>query len=63
MEKTLKILSWVGKAVGLAASVDLTPMHPKYGPIVFFAASLLKDTINRLGDFLDDGKANGSFGK
>ena len=61
MEKALKVLSWVGKAVGLAASIDLTPMHPKYGPILFFAASLLKDTLNRVGDFLDDGKANGSW--
>jgi hypothetical protein len=29
--------------------------------IVFAAASLLKDTTNRIGDLLDDGKPNKSF--
>lgn len=29
--------------------------------IVFAAASLLKDTANRIGDLLDDGKPNQSF--
>lgn len=60
MEQTLKILSYVGKAVGLVASVDLTPINPTWGPIIFFTASLVKDTINRVTDFLDDGKVNNS---
>jgi hypothetical protein len=29
--------------------------------IVFAAASILKDTVNRIGDLLDDGKPNASF--
>ena len=63
MKTTLKVLTWIAKLTGLAATIDLTPLHPKYGPIIFLAASLLKDTVNRLGDFLDDGQANNSFGK
>jgi hypothetical protein len=31
------------------------------GLIVFAAASFLKDTVNRVGDLLDDGKSNDSF--
>jgi len=29
--------------------------------IVFAAASLLKDTVNRIGDLVDDGLPNSSF--
>jgi hypothetical protein len=29
--------------------------------VIFAAASLLKDTVNRIGDLLDDGKVNQSF--
>jgi hypothetical protein len=31
------------------------------GIIVFAAASLLKDSVNCLGDLLDDGQPNSSF--
>jgi hypothetical protein len=31
------------------------------GVIVFAAASILKDMVNRIGDLLDDGKPNQSF--
>ena len=34
---------------------------PSVGVIIFAAASLLKDTVNRIGDLLDDGKPNQSF--
>ena len=34
---------------------------PQTGVIVFAAASLLKDSVNRIGDLLDDGKPNQSF--
>jgi hypothetical protein len=34
---------------------------PAVGVLVFAAASLLKDTVNRLGDLLDDGQPNSSF--
>jgi len=29
--------------------------------IVFAAASILKDAVNRIGDLMDDGKPNQSF--
>lgn len=32
-----------------------------HGMIVFAAASILKDVVNRVGDILDDGKPNDSF--
>jgi hypothetical protein len=31
------------------------------GVIIFSAASLLKDTVNRIGHLLDDGQPNQSF--
>ena len=34
---------------------------PKIGVIVFAAASILKDAVNRIGDLMDDGKPNQSF--
>jgi hypothetical protein len=34
---------------------------PSVGVIVFAAASILKDMVNRIGDLLDDGKPNQSF--
>ena len=52
MQRAIKILSYIGKAAGLFASVDMTPMNPKYGAVIFFAASLLKDTANRITEFL-----------
>ena len=61
MKTTLKALSWVGKIVGIASVMEWTAISPKYGVAIFFAASLLKDTINRVGDFLDDGQSNNSF--
>jgi hypothetical protein len=32
-------------------------VDPKVGVIVFAAASILKDAVNRIGDLLDDGPA------
>jgi hypothetical protein len=29
--------------------------------VIFAAASILKDTTNRIGDIVDDGKSNQSF--
>ncbi|PAW75705.1 MAG: hypothetical protein B9S32_17330 [Verrucomicrobia bacterium Tous-C9LFEB] len=62
MTTTLKILTYVAKVAGLVASLNAIPfISPSTGVIVFFIASVLKDTINRIGDFLDDGKENSSF--
>jgi len=48
----------------MTASIGTIPfVDPKVGIVVYAAASLLKDTANRIGDLLDDGKPNSSFGK
>jgi len=60
--KALKILTYVGKLAGFVAALDTLPfIDPKIGVIVFAAASLLKDTVNRIGDLVDDGQPNQSF--
>lgn len=60
--KALKYLSYVGKLAGFVSALDAIPfVDPKVGVVVFAAASLLKDTVNRIGDLLDDGKVNQSF--
>jgi hypothetical protein len=60
--KSLKYLSYVGKFAGLVSALNVIPfVDPSIGVIVFAAASLLKDTVNRIGDLLDDGKPNQSF--
>jgi hypothetical protein len=60
--KALKILSYVGKLAGFVAALDTMPfIDPKLGVVIFAAASLLKDTVNRVGDLVDDGQPNQSF--
>ena len=60
--KALKYLSFVGKLAGLVSALNVIPfVDPKVGLIVFAAASILKDAVNRIGDLLDDGKPNKSF--
>lgn len=64
--KTLKIISYVGKLAGIVASgaayADKLPdKWAGIGIIVFGISSVLKDSVNRIGDILDDGKENGSF--
>ena len=60
--KALKILSLVGKVAGFVSALNVIPfVDPKIGVIVFAAASILKDTVNRVGDLLDDGQPNQSF--
>lgn len=36
-------------------------VDPKIGVIGFAAASILKDSVNRIGDLVDDGLPNQSF--
>ena len=51
-----------GMVVGLGAYANLLP--EKWAPVgivVFGIASILKDSVNRIGDLLDDGAVNGSF--
>jgi len=65
---TLKVLSFIGKIAGLAAGASAyAGMIPEkfalIGLFVFGGASILKDTVNRVGDLIDDGKENNSFGR
>lgn len=60
--KILKVLSYIGKLAGLVVGLNAIPfVKPEYGVVIFAAASLLKDTVNRVGDLLDDGQQNESF--
>ncbi len=59
--KSLRILSLLGKGVGLVLTVAAPFGSTAHGMIVFAAASILKDVVNRVGDLVDDGKSNDSF--
>jgi hypothetical protein len=60
--KALKYLSYVGKLAGFISALNVIPfVDPAVGVVIFAAASILKDTVNRVGDLIDDGKANQSF--
>jgi divalent metal cation (Fe/Co/Zn/Cd) transporter len=60
--KALKYLSFAGKLAGFITALGSIPfVDPAVGVIVFAAASLLKDAVNRIGDLLDDGQPNQSF--
>lgn len=60
--KALKYLSYVGKLAGFIAALDTIPfVDPAVGVFIFAAASILKDSVNRIGDLIDDGKVNQSF--
>jgi hypothetical protein len=59
MSNILLILSYVAKGAGFIAALNAIPFVPSSdGVIIFFVASLLKDTVNRIGDFLDNGKSD-----
>ena len=59
--KTLRILSLLGKAAGLALLLVGPFSGTPVGLTVFAVSSFLKDAVNRLGDLADDGKPNDSF--
>ena len=60
--KALKYLTYVGKLAGFVSALNVIPfVDPAVGVLVFAAASLLKDTVNRIGDLVDDGLPNKSF--
>ena len=59
--KALKYLTYVGELAGFVSALNVIPfVDPAIGVLVFAAASLLKDTVNRIGDLLDDGLPNQS---
>ncbi|MDH4445711.1 MAG: hypothetical protein QE267_11370 [Akkermansiaceae bacterium] len=52
----------MGKIAGLVSAINfISFVDLKVGVIVFVAASILKDTVNRIGDQLDDGQPNRSL--
>jgi hypothetical protein len=54
----LKYLTYIGKLAGFVATLNVIPfVDPAVEVLVFAAASLLKDTVNRIGDLVDDGFA------
>jgi len=54
--------SFVGKVAGLVSALNVIPfVDPPIGVVVFAAASILKDAVNRIGGPLDDGKPNQSI--
>jgi len=51
-----------GKIAGIVSALNVIPfVDPTIGVVVFAAASILKDAVNRIGDLMDDGKPNASF--
>ena len=59
MSNLLLVLSYIAKAAGFIATLNAIPdVSPATGVVIFFTASLLKDTVNRIGDFLDHGKSD-----
>ena len=59
MSNLLLIFSFITKAAGLIGALNAIPgVSPAQGVIIFFTASLVKDTVNRIGDFLDHGKSD-----
>lgn len=62
MSKTIKILSLAGKLLGGVCAMNVIPgVSPEKGVLIFLIASILKDAVNRIGDYLDDGQQNNSF--
>ena len=60
--EALKYPSFVGKLAGFVSALNVIPfVDPKVGLIVFAAASILKDAVNRIADLPDDGQPNRGF--
>ena len=60
--KAVKYITYFGKLAGFVSARNVIPfVDPAIGVLVFAAASLLKDTVNRIGDLVDDGLPNKSF--
>jgi hypothetical protein len=60
MPTTLLILSYIAKAARFLATLHAGPfLSPWAGVILFFSAAFLRETVDRIGDFLDNGKPDG----
>lgn len=62
MSNTLRYLTLLGKLVGLVGAFSAIPgLDPHIATLLFLVSSVVKDVVNRVGDWADDGKPNGSF--
>ena len=60
--KSLKHLSLARKITELVSAINVISfVDPAVGVIAFVAALILKGSVNRIGDLLDNGKTNQSF--
>lgn len=59
----IPLVKWSGVVVAAVAqfSIFLPTSFVIYGVLVSTAASAIKDTALKIGDVIDDGKANNSF--
>ena len=54
--KALEYLTYVGKLAGFVSALNVIPfVDPAVRVLMSAAASLLKDTVYRIGDLLNDG--------
>lgn len=60
MRAVLRILSLIGKMSGLVVAGS-DPSATGWGLWIYICADLLKDSTNRLGDWLDNKKLDDSF--
>ena len=66
MTTPLRVISYVVKAASFVAAVCASAgyLPQEVMPtvlLIFAGASLVKDTANRVGDLMDNGKEDGSF--
>lgn len=62
MKTTLQYLSLIGKILGVLGGLNAIPVLDNGKWLLLFSiSSILKDTVNRLGDYMDDGKPSSSF--
>lgn len=62
MNNILRYLTLIGKLVGLVGTFSAIPgLDPHTATLLFLISSVVKDVVNRVGDWLDDGRPNGSF--
>lgn len=62
MSNTLRYVTLLGKLVGLLGAFAAIPgLDPHTATLLFLISSVTKDAVNRVGDWLDDGKPNGSW--
>lgn len=62
-KKTIKVLTILGAVFGSVAALDSIPfVSQEIGVFVIGLSLSLDRLVSLIGDFIDDGKINGSFG-